>query len=55
MTPAELFYVGGMTAISLAFPTLLVGFWAWDRAYQRSLAARAPRPQAPPVELRRAA
>ena len=55
MSPAEIFYVGGMSVISLAFPALLVGFWAWDRARLRGQAAIAPQPQAQPVELRRAA
>jgi len=45
MTPAELFYVGGMIVISIGFPSLLVGFWAWDRARLRTVAAKAPRRQ----------
>ena len=38
MSAAEIFYVGGMTAITLGFPTLLVAMWALERAH-----ARAPR------------
>ncbi len=43
MSPAELFYVGGMSLISLAFPTLLVVMWARDRVQQRAVTAKAPR------------
>ena len=43
MSPAQIFYVGGMTVICLAFPTLLVGVWAW----QALLAAKAPKTSKP--------
>jgi len=56
MSPAEIFYVGGMTLISVAFPTLLVGMWALDRVHSRAIAALAPAPFAEAHEpMRRAA
>ena len=55
MSLAELFYVDGMIAVTLAFPTLLVGMWALDRMHARSLAARAAKDGAEPAALRHAA
>jgi hypothetical protein len=55
MSPAEIFYVGGMSFISVAFPTLLVGMWAWDRARPRAQAAHAPKSAAHAAPLRHAA
>jgi hypothetical protein len=53
MTFAELFYVGGMSAITVAFPTLLVGMMALNRNRPRPVAVLAPIPVVEP--LRRAA
>ena len=55
MSPAEIFYVGGMSTISVAFPTLLVVMWALGRARPHPLAVVAAMPQAQPAELRKAA
>jgi len=55
MTPATIFYVGGMTLISVAFPTLLVGMMALQQLRPRPVAALAPIPIAAAPELRRAA
>jgi hypothetical protein len=55
MTLAAIFYVGGVTLISVAFPTLLVGMWAWDRARLRTTAAPAPGVVAETPPMRKAA
>ena len=55
MTFSEIFYVGGMSLISVAFPTLLVGMMVLQRVRPRAVAALAPTPAAEAPELRRAA
>jgi len=55
MSLSELFYVGGMSAITLGFPTLLVVMMALDHLRPRAVPAKAPVPIPEVAPMRRAA
>jgi hypothetical protein len=55
MSAAEILYVGGMSLISVGFPSLLVAMWARDRIRPIAAVAKAPPAAAEAPPMRKAA